>query len=232
MKNILIAAAFAATPAVAADRTLTVTDFDSISIDGPFTVDVKTGRGSSGHVIGDQRAIDRISIEMRGRVLVVRSNSGAWGGWNGEATGQAVIRLTTAALSNAWATGAAQVTIDRMRGPRVRVALEGPGAMTVGVIDADVLDAAVTGAGSIKLAGRAANAAAALHGAGALDGAALIAQDAVIVAEGGGALSLGARRTAKVTASGAAQVSVPGGAACTVRATGASHVICGGGAAR
>lgn len=89
MKRILPALALAALAAAApaAERRHTVTDFDRVHVEGPFEVTLATGRPSSAVVSGSPAAIERVSIEVQGRVLRIRPNRSAWGGYPGEGAG-------------------------------------------------------------------------------------------------------------------------------------------------
>ena len=59
----------AAAPVSAAERGYTISDFDRIDVSGPFVVQVETGKGPSARATGESAALDRLSVELRGRTL-------------------------------------------------------------------------------------------------------------------------------------------------------------------
>ena len=115
MKRIMLAglALAAAAPATAAERRYTVTDFDRVQVDGPFVVTLSTGKAGSAVATGDQQAIDRVSIEVQGRLLKVRPNRSAWSGFPGEEGGPLAIALTTHGLRGASVIGSGSLAIDK-----------------------------------------------------------------------------------------------------------------------
>ncbi len=227
MKLSILLLALAATPAFAAERTLSATEFDRIHVEGGFIVQVTTGKGPSARISGSPRAIERTSLDVQDRMLTVRPNASAWGGWPGEDTGPVTVKLTTPMLRSVWVSGSGSVTVDRMRAPDVRVTLDGSGKITVAEVTSDRLDALVSGAGSMTLAGKAAQMQATVRGTGNLDADALLSSDAKVTAQGSGTLRLAAARTAEVTSTGTGDVVIVGMPACTVRNSGSGTVTCG-----
>src|SRR3954464_4919821 len=90
-----LAFAAAACPAAAAERNYTVTDFDRVQVDGPYQVTLRTGLTAGARAEGSAGALDRISIDVQGNSLRVRTNRSAWGGYPGDSTGPVAITLTT-----------------------------------------------------------------------------------------------------------------------------------------
>ena len=216
-----------ATPALAADRAVTVTDFDRVTVDGSYAVDIVTGPGASARVGGTADAIEAVSVAVQGRTLVVRRSVSAWGGYPGHSATPVHVRLTTPILQSLRVAGSAAVTVDRMRGPRLAVALEGSGALTVAQASGDALDIALSGAGRIMLAGTVATVTLLTRGSGEIDAAHLIAADARLRSDSAGTTTMTARRSAQVVAAGSGSVTVLGSPACTVSATGSGTVACG-----
>lgn len=227
----LIALALTGTPALAAERIATITSYDRIRVDGPYRVEIITGRGASAKIVGDRAAIDRVELAVQGTTLTIRANSSAWqGGWPGEnAGGPVVIRLTAGELRTASIAGSGSIAIDAIRGPRIMLIVEGSGRIGVGAVEADRLEVVVTGSGAMMLAGHAKAMSAAVRGASSLDAAGLVAGDLVLVSESAGNVALAARTSAKVTATGSGDVAIGGAPACTVTARGSGAVRCGAG---
>src|SRR3546814_9724039 len=105
----------------AAGRSFSVTGFDKLRVEGPYTVDVRTGAGSSARASGDLRALDRLSVTVQGRTLIVRPDRSGWTGWPGERPGgEVTLSISTPALSSVALNGSGSVSIDRMAGSRIR----------------------------------------------------------------------------------------------------------------
>jgi hypothetical protein len=218
----------AAAPAAAAERGLSVTDFDRIQVDGPYEVTLVTGRPSGARIVGPQGALDSVTVEVQGRTLKVHANRSAWGGYPGERAGPVRIEATTRELAAASVTGAGSLAIDKAGGLRLSLTLAGSGRLSVGRVAADNLVIALTGSGRIAAAGAAKQLDARVSGSGDLDSAGLAADDAQVYAETSGTVALTARRTARVQAAGIGQVTIGGTPACTVTGPAAGRVACGG----
>lgn len=213
--------------AVAAGRNFTVTSFDKIRVQGPYSVTVRTGAAPSAKAAGDRNALDRMVVEVQGRTLIVRTDRGGWTGWPGASQGGAAVALTTPALATAVLDGPGSLSIDRMAAPRVDMSISGSGDVTIGVIETDRLTLNLAGSGRMKMAGKAAQARISLMGSGDVDAAALIVADAEVSAAGSGNLQLAASRSARVNANGSGNVTITGKAACAVRNIGMGEVSCG-----
>lgn len=225
----LLLALAAATPAAAAERTFIVTDFDRVQIEGPFEVTLATGRPSRAIARGDNRALDRVDIDVQGRLLKIRRNISAWGGNPGEQAGPVTIELGTRLLRSAVVRGGGSLGVDRAEGLRIELSLTGNGRIAVETLASDNVDVALIGSGRIQLGGEAKSFRAAVDGAGDLDAADLIVDDAQINAGTAGKVTLAVTRTAKVNATGSGDVEITGSPACTVTTRGAGRVTCGDG---
>jgi hypothetical protein len=233
MKRIIAAIAACAAaialcaPAAAADRNYSVTDFDRIVIEGPFTVRLATGRTTSARATGSAQALERVSVEVQGRTLRIRPNRSAWGGYPGGAAAPVAIEVATRELRAASVNGSGSLAIDRAGGLRLDLAVEGSGRIAVPAVSADTLVIGLIGSGRIELAGTAKEVRASIHGWADLDAASLRAQGANIVTDSAGRVALAVEREATVTASGIGEVEIVGAAACTVRGLSAAQVRCG-----
>ncbi len=226
MKTLILLATLVAGPAGAAERILTLTDFDRVQVDGNFVVEVTTGRGTSGRISGDAAAIDTADVQVQGRTLIIRKNRANWSG-SGNSQTTTTVRITVPALHNAWVRGPAIVRLDRMSGMRVGLSQEGSGSLSVADMRSDRLDLGMLGSGRIAVAGTVATLNATVRGSGELDAARLIASDAKVVSETAGNVSLSVRRAANVTSTGAGNVTILGKPACTVKNAGSGNVSCG-----
>lgn len=215
-----------ATPAWAASQALTITGFDAMRVEAPVTVIVTTGAGISGRAEGDRAMLDRLRITVSGRLLTVRADRPAAGSKN--AGGTATLRLSTDQVNRAILTGGGSIVIDRMRGVRGEIALNGNGDVSVGAVEVDQLNLTVAGGGRATLSGRAGDAAIRVTGPGAVAAEALHARQAVLANDGSGDIVVTADVTARVRATGSGDVTVLGRAACTVDNQGTGRVSCAG----
>jgi hypothetical protein len=213
-------------PVQAATRNYTISSFDAIRIDAPVNVVLTTGTGVSARADGDQGALDRLRVELSGRVLSVtmeRPQPGQKSSGNA-----ALLRLSTGMLEKLVMTGGGSVSVDRMKGLRGEIICGGNGDVSVGMVDLDRIDLSFAGGGRASLTGRAGVANIRLSGPGAVAAEALHARQANIVNEGAGSLTVTADVTAKIVASGSGDVVVTGKAACTVDNRGTGRIGCGG----
>lgn len=214
------------TPAPAADRTVGLGSFDRLRVEGPFRVRVATGSPRA-TVSGDRQAIDEVEVRGDGDTLVVRMGSNGWGERPVAGVAPIVVTLSTPALARAWVSGAAELTVARMKGQRVDLSVSGSGTVSVAAVDADQLSATVIGSGTVTLAGHVARAQLIVNGPGGIDAGALVADDLTLIHDGAGNTRAQARYTARVTHTGLGQVEVVGNARCSVKAAGGGPVSCG-----
>jgi hypothetical protein len=216
-----------AAPGGAATRTYSVTGFDKVRVEGPYAVALKVGPGGTAVANGDMRAIDRLSVQVNNRVLVVRASPSAWGGWSGESPGTLLLSVTTPNLVAATVAGSGSIRIDRARAQRFDLVVSGSGSAGIGALEADRAILSLVGGGAIKVAGKAAQVRAMVQGSGTIDAAGLAADDVELGVTGSGDAHFAARRTAKVAASGAGAIVITGSPACTVTSAGSGTVRCG-----
>ena len=214
-----------AAPAVAAERSYSVVDFDRIQIEGPYQVTIVTGGASQAQAVGDQAAIDRLTVDVQGRTLRIRANRSAWGGAPGGA-GSLRVTLRTRTVAAASVIGSGSLALDRARGLRVDLAVSGSGRLAVAAVEADNLSVGLLGSGKVTLAGSARQLRASIQGSGDLDGERLVADDAVLTADTAGRIAFDARRTARVTAMGPGEVTIGGAGKCVVTGLSAAAVSC------
>jgi uncharacterized protein (AIM24 family) len=219
--------AAAAAPAMAAERTYSVTDFDRVQVDGPYEVVLTTGGSSKARASGSQLALDAVTVEVSGGVLRVHANRSAWGGYPGQTVEPAKVFASTRDLKAAAVRGAGSLSIDRARGLRVDLALAGNGRLAVASMAADQLNVDLLGAGRISLTGAAKQMRATIQGSGDLDAAGLKVEDAQLDADTAGTVAFEALRTAKVKAAGAGDVTIAGAASCTIQSRGSGRLACG-----
>lgn len=213
-----------ASPAIAAERTLSVTTFDKVRVDGPYKVRVSTGVSPFATVSGPAAAIDGVSVDQQGQTLIIRRNPNSWGGNSNEARGPVEINVGTASLSNAYVNGSGSLAIDRIKGLSFGLSVQGSGSAAVGDTKVDQLDISIAGSGNISIAGASPKLTAIVRGTSSLDASALAVKDVTVGAEGPAQVRLNVSNSAKVDVRGVASVEIAGGPACTVKAQGSAVV--------
>lgn len=214
-----------AAPAGAATRSFTITSFDAIRVEAPVTVVLTTGAGVSARAEGDQSALDRLKVDVSGRMLILSMDRARPGEKSG---GAATLRLSTGMIDRVIVNGGGSIAIDRMKGLQGQINLGGNGDISVATVELDRLDLTLAGGGRVTLAGRTGVANVRVIGAGALAAEPLRARQASISNEGPGSVTLTADVNAKIVTAGSGDISVAGKAACTVDNRGTGRVLCGG----
>jgi hypothetical protein len=212
----------AATPA--SERTYSVSGFDRVRIDGPYKVELRTNVAPYARASGTPVSLDGVSIKVEGRTLVIRSGGGGWGGYPGEGRGPVTIEIGTHDLNAAYINGAGALMVDRVKGLGFEMSIQGAGIASVGEVDVDQMKVGVSGAGTIRMAGRVGKLTSTVRGTSNFDADRLEVKDAVIGAEGPSTVRAHVTNSAKVDANGLASVTLTGDPACTVKAQGSASV--------
>ena len=220
---VLIGIVTGAMPARAASRSFGVTGFTRVRVDGPFRVRLATGVAPFATATGSTAALDAVAIEMQGQTLVVHPNRSSWGGYPGQSAGPIEISLGTHEIDAAWLNGAGTLAIDKVKGLSFDLAVQGAGSASIGTVAVDRMKVGLS-AGSVRLAGSAANLTAVIRGSSSFDSTGLAAKDAVIGAEGSAIARATVTGTAKVDAIGVAQIDLAGRPACITKAQGSASV--------
>lgn len=188
---------------------------------------VSTGKAVSARASGDEEALERVSVKVEGRTMLIRPNLSGWGGYPGKQSGAASIAVTTPQLDSAIVLGSGSLEVDRMKAPRVVLTVEGSGRLSVRQIEADNASLAVAGSGTIEAAGRAKVGAAVARGTAEIRADDLAVADLTLTSESAGAITMQASRSARVNALGIGAIAVEGTAACEVRKVGGGPLTCG-----
>ena len=220
----LTAAFCFAAPAAAATRSYTVTSFDRVRVDGPYSVQLTTGRSPFARASGSAKALDGLSLRVEGRTLVIRRDSSAWGGYPGRAQEPIKVTSGTHDITAASLNGAGSLFIDKVKGLTFELSAQGAGRAEIGEVQADRLVVALSGTVTSRVAGKTLKLTAIVRGASSLDASGLAVKDALLSAEGPAQLTAAASDTARVDASGTAQVALTGRPACTLKVLGSSTV--------
>lgn len=218
----LIAAPFP--PAAhAEERSWMLSGFDRIRVEGAYRVEVSEGSPGA-RADGAGPALDRISVRVVGRTLVVSPGVNATHGF-GDAIAAPMVRVRALGLRGVAIVGGGSVTVTRLTGQVVDLSLAGSGSLDVADVAADRLNATLVGSGRIQVRGHAGIARFQSNGAGSIAAADLWANALTVNAQSAGDADFRARDTAEIFALGAGSVRVAGTPSCTVRGSG--RVACG-----
>lgn len=214
-------------PTHAAEKSIGLTSFETIVVSGDFVVEVVTASPLRAVVSGTANALDRVEVRSSGGVLTISDKRYGSNRERGAAIGPVKIRVNAARLRAATITGAGSLSIDRLTGAKVDLALRGPGALSVRDIAADRLSLVVVGSGQVTLAGTAKSGDANVTGAAVVDASALAVTDLTVNALGTGDQVFQASRTAQGQLRGIGRLQISGKAKCTVRNLGSGTLACG-----
>ena len=219
-------AAFAQSPAMHSKR-FGLTSFESVQIEGDMVVDITASHSISATAEGSRDAIETLSMEVSNRRLIIRQR--AVGPYGAPRAGQGPIRirLTAQNLNAITLAGSGIVRADGLRGPNIRLMLDGAGSLSATIADGTDIFARTVGSGSIILSGRAQRLTAASNGSSGIDAAALTVRQLDVRAVGSGASRFAATGTATIFAMGTTSVTVSGNPQCTVQNAGAGSIDCG-----
>lgn len=214
-----------AAPAHAVERNFGVSGFDRVRLDGGYRVTLTTGIAPFAKASGSSRAIDKLSLRVEGRTLVIKAapNSG-WGGYPGEGDGPIEISIGTHELSAVSVNGGGAINVNHVEGLKFEAAAQGAGSIAIDNVEVDQFNLSLAGTASARLAGKSGKATLMVRGISALDAEGLAVKDAIIGAEGPAVVKVTATDTAKVNAVGVGSVILGGNPACTLSVQGSATV--------
>src|SRR5690349_13597053 len=210
------------------ERSFAVGNFDRIELGGNYDVTVRTGQKPGVQARGDEKVMERLTVEVRDGVLVIepRKTEGFNWHWSNHG-GKVALNVTVPSLRGAQLGGAGDVRIDSVKGDRFDGGIAGSGDLSVDRIEVGELSVGIAGAGSAKLGtGRVKNAEYEIAGSGSVDAKGVAAETASVSIMGAGNVAANAAKTAAVSIMGSGDVEMKGGAKCTVSKAGAGDVRC------
>ena len=223
-------AVIAASPVWAAERTVTLSSFEKLRVDGPFEVRIVTGASPGVKLSGDRELIERVAVQANGASLTIRLGNGGWGERFASANNvPPVLTVSTPRLTNLAIAAGTRATANRLKGQQVAVSVHGTGSLVIDRVEADQFTASLLGAGALTVSGEANRARLVSDGTPTIDASRLMVKDLDVQLSGLGETSAFARQTASVISNGLGKVMVRGPATCTVRAIAGGPVVCGSG---
>lgn len=226
----LVLTAATAAPASAAERTVAVTNFERIRVDGPFEVQLTTRQTPRATVSGDARALDLVDVRVDGGTLIVRAANGGWGERPAaRGVSSPVIRLQTRDLRSASVVGSGKLSISGpVAADRVDLNVTGAGLLAADGVAAGQLTTTLIGTGQVQLSGTTRTARIVGNGAGTIAARGLTAGDVTIRTEGTTTVSVTARFTAAAFSTGLGPIEILGKPECKGKAQAGGVIVCGG----
>jgi hypothetical protein len=205
-------------------RNFGVRSFEKIRVEGPYRVSLKTGVAPYARASGSASALDRIDLEMRGNVLIVRAATSAQSSLNNQALGSVDIELGTHDLNSAALSGSGSLAIDKVKALKFDLTVAGAGYAEIGNAAIDQLQLVLAGNAAGRLSGKAKQMTAVLRGLSTLDSSALEVSDAVIGADGPTTVRANVTKSVKLEGSGTASFALTGRPSCTLTVKGSVSV--------
>lgn len=220
---LVLGSALVPAPASAATRNFGIRNFEKIRVQGPYLVRLKTGVAPFARAKGPQSALDRIDLEMRGDVLLVRAgpfdrNPSA------EALAPVEVEIGTHNLESVTLNGSGSIAVDKVKGLKFDLSVHGAGSADLASVAVDQLSLNLGGNASARLAGKAKTMNAVLRGLSTLDSSGLEVADAVLGAQGPVTLRAKVTRSAKIDGHGTANFTLAGKPSCTLKVQGSASV--------
>lgn len=220
---VLLGTALLPAAASAASRNFGIRSFEKIRVEGPYLVRLRTGTAPFAKATGSQAALDRVDLEMRGNVLLVRA--GPFSRNPGQAAlGPVEIELGTHDLNSATLNGSGSLAVDKVKGLKFDLSVQGSGSAEIGAVAVDQLALNLGGNASARLSGTAKSLTAVLRGLSTLDASGLKAGDAVLGAEGPSTIRAHVANAAKIDGRGTASFTLAGRPSCTLKVQGSASV--------
>jgi hypothetical protein len=222
----LIVALVTASPVGAAgptSRNFGIRSFEKIRVEGPYRVTLKTGVAPFARAKGTASALDRIDLEMRGDTLIVRAGPFAKKP-SAESLSPVEVELGTHDLFSAALTGSGSLAVDKVKGLKFDLSVQGAGVAEIGQVTVDQLSLNLGGNAAARLAGKSKQLTAVLRGLSTLDISGLDVADAVLGAEGPSTIRATITQSAKIDGRGTASFALAGRPSCTLNVQGSVSV--------
>lgn len=221
-----IAAALIASSAQAASvqsRNFGIRSFEKIRVEGPYRVTLKTGTAPFARAKGPPGALDRIDLEMRGDVLIVRAALAAKSASNA-ALAPVDIELGTHDLESATLTGSGSLSVDKVKALKFDIVALGASSVDIAKVDVDQLSLTLGGNAASRLSGKSKQMKAVLRGLSTLDASGLAVSDAEFGADGPTTIRANIDKAVEIEARGTASIVLAGQPSCTLKLQGSVSV--------
>ena len=214
------------TSALAAERNYPVGGFDRISLGGSPEVTVTTGRTPGVRATGEQKALDRLEIEVVNGTLRIGSKRGVNWGWDPSEMVKVRVAVTVPMVRGVSVGGSGTVMVDRVKVPAFAADVGGSGSIKLASLETGSASFSVGGSGDVVAAGRCGSSHANVGGSGSLKLGDLRCDTLDVSLAGSGDVEANASRTAAISVAGSGDVHVAGGAKCTISKVGSGQARC------
>jgi len=211
----------------AVDRSFSVGNFDRIELAGAYDVTVKTGSAPSVHASGNEKAMERLVVEVKNGILTIHPKERGGFHWGFSNSGKVELQVTVPSLRGAELAGSGDLRIDSVAGDQFAGGIAGSGNLTVDRLEVGELKIEIAGSGSAKASnGRAKTAEYEIAGSGGIDAAGIAVETASVSIAGSGDVMAHASNSANVNIMGSGNVEIKGGAKCSISKAGSGDVRC------
>ena len=203
-------------------------NFDAVTLGGPDNVRVVTGGVPSIVATGETADLDKLTVELQGRNLIVsrKKSEGMRWGWSRNSKGVTVTVTVPRPISGAVLKGSGDLNVDQGSGARFDAELRGSGDLNVARVVTQAARLSVMGSGDLKVAGQARTVAIDLTGSGGVNASGLNAETAQVGVRGSGDVDARATRSANISLMGSGNASIRGTRNCTTSKRGSGEVRC------
>lgn len=222
------AALIAITPSDAAQRTLLVATFDSITVDGDMQIEILTGKSPSASVTGDQRLIDSLKLERFGTTLRVRMQDIVNNNRSVPITQPLKLTLSTRSVHAVLIRGNAQVGVDTVQDPgNANFLVDGGGAIRIGKLAVDKFAVNLIGQGKMSIGtGTARSGDVSITGNAVFDAPATSMRTLKVTHQGNGATTATVSESAEIFNNGSGNINISGAGECLIRKAGSATINC------
>jgi hypothetical protein len=203
---LIILASFTFTGWAQVKQTRQVGDFTFVSLG--IGGDLYLTQGNKTQVVleGDEDDLQRITTEVSGNKLRIRSKGSNWG-WN---FSRIKVYITVKDFSGLSVSGSGDaVSKGLLKGGKVDLSVSGSGDMDI-QLEANIVDMGISGSGSISVAGRGNSAELSISGSGKLDAEDFIVENAEVRISGSGSARVHATKELNSRISGSGSIKYAG----------------------
>ncbi len=205
-----------------AQRSFAARDFTAISLEGPDTVEIRTGGDFAVEARGEPAVLDQLLVKSEGGTLRIGRKARQSWEWPLRSAGSITVQMPE--IRAASATGSGAVTLDRA--DDFSGSVSGSADLTIGMLGGRTARLANTGSGTIAAAGAVDTLSAELKGSGDIAAPQLRAEEASVILQGSGAVQARVAGPARVALDGSGTVDLGDMALCTSTLAGSGSIRC------
>ncbi|HEY9090071.1 GIN domain-containing protein [Parasphingorhabdus sp.] len=213
--------------AQAAERKFSISSFEDVRIIGNINVSISTDRGVSASAeAANREVLDRVLLRKNGSQLIVSVQPKTSNDSHFSGDEPVTVTLSSPVVKSITHSGSGAVALDKLGGRDARARLSGFGVLTIGDVDSDTLNIAMTGGGQIIIAGQAKKGRIELLGSSVLDGSGLRLQTLDLVQRGPASSHVFVEKEVTISNNGTGKIQIDGRPNCSVRSGTTAQIIC------